>query len=590
MKKATVCGGGQEEKPEAIVDEDDLESIQWVKGGPFVPVKIPGTAEPLKLDALMPADKDEPSPRVEATRDLTTDEVTERLKEAVEGGLSGSALVELRVELAEASGLHASDIHRLHQAIEQETDAADAMQQEVAAIRAEADRRDLGSVLTLDHFLPPSLAEALRVRCLALPVDAVAAVTAFLTTVSGLVKLGSAVVASRAADYRVPPNLYSALVAVSGAKKSPVSKLLVELPTKELQADLAREHGRCLAAWHQEIKGMKPADRPPKPKAAYIETNDFSAEALADQLQVQEARGLGLLIRRDELSGLFGSLNQYRSGRGSDEQQLLEAYDGSGFKSLRISADDGGRFYERCHLSIWGTIQPAVLEELVGEGDSNGLWARFLFVPLPRLVVPLADNESDTEQQAAAEAARILADACSAIYRQSPGELYLSTEARTAFNRYEERCQTDALNARLGAQSALYGKAAGKVLRVAGLLHLLHQVAADGEHSEVITAATMARATSLVDHLNGWALSFHADIANGGAHQLMQLVHRLALEAAPEPIRWKEVASKLSHKSRNLHNAASATAAMEALAALEVGVITRGAKGAVTYRALGPLP
>ena len=40
---------------------------------------------------------------------------------------------------------------------------------------------------------------------------------------------------------------------------------------------------------------------------------DPEFEALAAQLQTQEAAGLGLLVNRDELSGLFGSLNAYRA-------------------------------------------------------------------------------------------------------------------------------------------------------------------------------------------------------------------------------------------------------------------------------------
>jgi len=42
--------------------------------------------------------------------------------------------------------------------------------------------------------------------------------------------------------------------------------------------------------------------------------SEYTGEALAAQLQEQEEAGLGLLIYRDELSGLFGSLDQYRGG------------------------------------------------------------------------------------------------------------------------------------------------------------------------------------------------------------------------------------------------------------------------------------
>lgn len=98
-------------------------------------------------------------------------------------------------------------------------------------------------------------------------------------------------------------------------------------------------------------------------------------------MQALEARGLAVLVRRDELSGLFGSLNAYRQGRGADEQQLLELFDGHSYTSLRITAAD--RSFERCHVSIYGGIQPEVLSSLVKGGDPSGRWARFLFSPCP---------------------------------------------------------------------------------------------------------------------------------------------------------------------------------------------------------------
>ena len=524
---------------------------------------------------------------------LTIAEVRQRLKAGVEAGSSKADLQELVIALASASDLNAAGIRALLQTIEQEDANANAIAQEAATLRAEVDRRDLGSVLTLEFLLPHSVAEAMRIRCLALPTDPVSAVMTYLAAVSGVVKLGTAVVGNQAAEFIVPMNLFTALVGKSGAKKSPLGKLLVKSPTMELKRDLARDHARAMRAWEEENRGLPSKDRTEPPQAARLEVNNFTTEALAEQLQIQEQRGLGLLIHRDELAGVFGSMNKYGSGKGDDEEQLLEAWDGTGFSSLRIATKGGGRFYDRCHLSIFGTIQPAVLEELVGNGDDSGLWARFMFMPLPEKVVPLPSYNSKEEEAAAiaaaTEAARILADACGAIYRRRPSQLHLSAEARTAFNRYEARCQGDALRSHLSAQSALYGKSAGKVLRVAGLLHLLQEVAVDGEADEEITAATMEKATSLVDHLNGWALSLHAEIANGGPSPVMRIVHKLAMGAAG-PIRWKDVQNRLTKGQRKEIDSAAVTAAMEALAGLEVGEVEYGARGAAAYRALRPLP
>jgi hypothetical protein len=525
-----------------------------------------------------------PPPRV-----MQLDEVRQRLAAAVANGSSAADLEVLRLRLASASEQNPAALVGLQRTIEQEHEARSAISAEARTLRAEQDRQEIGQALTLQYLFPPSLAEALQSRCRYLPADAPSTALSFLAAVAGLVKLGSEVVGIRAADFRVPLNLYTALVGKSGAKKSPLRKLVVDQPAEPLRLDLARNHTRALEQWRRDNQGVSKSDRSDPPEPVYISVTNTTVEALAQQLQRQEGKGLGLLINRDELSGLFGGLNAYKGGRGDDEQHLLEAYDGGAFRCLRISSPEGGRSYDSCSLSIYGTIQPGVLEKLVVSGDDSGLWARFMFVPLPEKVVLLPEVEAEQEVEQASAAAAALAQACGAVYRMPRKSLDLTPEARRAFVRYEARCQAEALRASIGAQSALWGKAAGKVLRIAGLLQLLQLVAPDGQASELITADTVERATALVDHVNGWTLSLHADLARGGANDLMRMVHRIAMEAQ-QPIRWKEIAPRLSAKQRKETDSAAVAMAMQALVELGVGEIEEGARGAMSYRAMAPLP
>ncbi len=533
------------------------------------------------------ADGDEPDDS--GPQALTLDEVRQRLQQAVADGASRLELEALRLQLATDADLNPAALRDLLRTIEAEHDAAQAIAAEVATIRKAADRRDWGEAITLDWILPASLAQALRIRCRSLPADDVAALTAYLIAVSGVVKLGTQVVASEAADYRVPLNLYGAVVARSGAKKSPFSRLLVNDPTEDLRLELARQNTRARLKWEEDNRGLKPSERAPEPQALYLSVSDFTAEALAEQLQVQEARGLGLLINRDEIAGMFGNLNAYRSGRGSDEEQLLEAYDGSGFSSLRVAKAGGGRFYDRCHLSIYGTIQPAVLKELVKAGDASGLWARFLFIPLPERVVPIPESETEQEQAEARWAAEVLAGLCRWVYTLPRQALALLPEARRKFVAYEANQQREVHRTTIGAQGALLGKAAGKVLRVAALLHLLHQGSSDGWHSELISEDVMDRACVLVDHINSWTMGLHEQVAEG-ANELMRLIHKVAEGAGTHSIGWRDIHYRLSKAQRREIDSAAATVAMEALAELGVGEVERGARGAARYKACGPLP
>lgn len=520
---------------------------------------------------------------------LTLDEVRERLRYAVEAGASRQDLEAERIRLATASDISAATLQGLLLAIQREAESGLQVEQEAERLARAIVRAEANETISISQLLPAGLAEALKIRTRYLPADDVATVMAFLVCVSGVVKLGTEIVASRAADYRVPLNLYGALVARSGAKKSPLSRLLVSKPTETIRTDLARAHSRAMEEWTEQNRGIKPSERPDPPKPAYLSISDATAEALAQQLQVQEDRGLGLLLHRDELAGLFGNLNQYRSGRGSDSEQLLEAYDGAGFRSLRVAAIGGGRSYSRCHLSIWGTIQPAVLQALVADGDASGLWARYLFIPLPEVVVRLADEESDEEADASEAAGALLARACDHVYRLPRASLALDGGARKAFMDYEAKCQGEALGATLPAEGALMGKAPGKVLRVAALLHLLWCWELGVKVSTPISPGAIERGILLVDHLNTWALSIHEAATGGEASDLMRLVHRIA-QASGGAIAWRDVAHRLSRGQRKEVDSAAAGAAVDALAGMGMGAVERTPRGAWSYRATGALP
>ena len=521
---------------------------------------------------------------------LSLDEVRDQLQYAVQGGASRQDLEAERIRLSEASGIPAATLRDLLHAIQREDESGLQVEQETQRIIRAAERAGGNARIRLDQLLPPRIAEALRVRTQFLPADDMAACMAFLVCVSGVVKLGTELVASYAASYRVPLNLYGALVARSGAKKSPLSRLLISEPTHSLAVDLARQQSRAMSDWTEQNKGVKPSERTDEPRAAYISVSDATAEALTQQLQVHEDRGMGLLLHRDELAGLFGNLNQYRSGRGSDSEQLLEAYDGSGFRSLRVAAANGGRAYSRCHLSIWGTIQPAVLQALVTDGDASGLWARYLFIPLPEVVVRVADDESPEKIAACDAAAAFMATACDHVYRLPPTSLTMDSDARRAFMDYEEAAQGLALKATMPAHGALIGKAAGKVLRVAGLLHLLWCWELGGSHKAPVGLGVVERAILLVDQINSWTLGIHEAAADAGeASDLMRMVHRLAL-ATGKAIAWRDVAQKLSKAQRKEIDSGAAAAAVEALAGMGLGEVERTSRGAWTYQATNALP
>jgi hypothetical protein len=181
----------------------------------------------------------------------------------------------------------------------------------------------------------------------------------------------------------------------------------------------------------------------------------------------------------------------------------------------------------------------------------------------------------------------LLAKACSHIYKLPRISLTLDRGARKVFMDYEARCQAQALGAALPAQGALMGKAPGKVLRVAALLHLLW--CWERNLSGPISPGAIDRGILLVDHLNAWALSIHEAASGGEASDLMRLVHRLA-QASGGAIAWRDLAQRLSRQQRKEIDSAAAGAAVDALAGMGLGTVERTARGAWSYRATGDLP
>ena len=520
-------------------------------------------------------------------RPLSMAEVGDLLREAITEGVSRAEQAALVAELAVAADQNALNVQRLADAIRAEYQQAAEVHAEAANLAAEANRQEIGQQLTARFLLPATIADAIETRARYLPCDGASAVLPFLAAVAGLVKLGTMVEGSAVAGYRVPVNLFVCLVGRSGAKKSPIGRLLVEAPARTLRAELAAENRAALEEWKEACRQTKRGGtKPEPPQLKRLVVSDYTGEALAAQLQTQEAAGLGLLINRDELAGLFASFNKYKGGKGDDEQQLLELFDGGGLTSLRIVGD---RTYSRSQLSIWGSTQPDVLRQLVANGDANGLWARFLFVPLPERAVPLPLATSADEVAEVYAAAQTLDDVCGAVHRLPPQTYKLGPAAAERFAHYELNRQRAALGASIGAQSALYGKSAGKVLRLAGVLHLLQIAAGEISDSEPIKPGTIDRATALVDHLDAWALGLHAEVAAGGVGGLMRTIHRAA-EAADRAIRWKEIAERLSRAQRKEVDPAAAAEAMRALAAAGYGEVEAGKRGALSYRATGALP
>ncbi len=254
-----------------------------------------------------------------------------------------------------------------------------------------ADRQNLN----ISEILPKAIAGAIAAEAAMMGVRPETYFLSVLTATSAAQNSKTRISICPALGWVEPPNLYAAIVAESSQRKTPILKASIYQPFRPLEerADLYYQH-ECRA---HEIEtdryaSTKAADRVgmemvrPKPPVRKLHlVSDPSAEGLINQGIAYPEKTL--LYIRDELSGVFADLNKYRSGKGSDRQLMLEAFNGASIKSVRASKDS--QSHNELLLSIFGGIQPQVLQKIMGDGgDADGLWGRFLYCIQPTTSAP----------------------------------------------------------------------------------------------------------------------------------------------------------------------------------------------------------
>lgn len=309
---------------------------------------------------------------------------------------------------------------------------------------------------------------------------------ALITTMATLVNPATRIVINQASGFDVSPNIFSGIVANSSQKKSPVLKAMINKPLSRLRKAAKDEFLQQKQEYNEQIRLYQklkkdnpakleehfPNGEPNQPERYKIYYQDNSTtEGVINQLEAFPDQGT--LLLRDELAGLFKSANAYRNGRGSDTEDLLKFYDGGSHTVLRaggVRAD-----LDNVLLSIIGGIQPAILSNLLGNGDDdNGQWARFDFIVQP--VAPSVLPESGHRN--GIDLTKLIAWIYEEInYHKAvfPEKFYLSESAYKVFKQAydhleKKRCQIG-INP---AMSHVYGKAEGKIAKYALQFHILN--------------------------------------------------------------------------------------------------------------------
>lgn len=246
--------------------------------------------------------------------------------------------------------------------------------------------------------------------------------------------------------------------------------------------------------------------------AQWMWVNDTTVEALA---QVMAEKPRGVILIRDELSGWIRGFDQYKGGRGSDEQFFLEAWSGTPARITRKRDKNGNgdRFTIRQpFLSICGGIQPSVLSKLVSQDRiESGFAARFL------LSYPQRMLRQYTKDEVSEDTANNVRD----LYRKlqeleftsenEPLVMRFSNDGEREWCRWIESHQQETSS--LDPNSPLvtaWSKMDGYAARIMLILHIVRH--ASGEvASEEVDAETVRMAERLIEYFKDHALRVYSE-------------------------------------------------------------------------------
>ncbi len=448
-----------------------------------------------------------------AAKTVTALELLTQIEKLVAEELSKKHLYIRLNQIAKSTGFPEKLIERLYFECHQESQHLELHSELLASVdklvSAGQHRFDIGSAL------PKNLADSIKLLAGHLNLRPEVYFTALLATVSSLHDAQTRIRLINKTDFELTPNIFAATVAQSSQKKTPVYKAIVTKPLGVLRDKIEAEYELQLAEYKElllEYESLEKKERaekfpdgdPQKPPLRLLWFSETTGEGLV--AQVQKFPGKGILWAADELAAVFKSQNAYRSGRGNDEESLLNFYNGDGANVLRAN---GPRVnIKNVLLGIFGCIQPDVLGKLMSDcKDPNGKWARFLYVLQPKSGCEiLSDGKSP-------ELTPLIADLYQRIDNSPPQTYELTPLAKSYFLKCYNALERQYESTNHPGLSNIYGKAAGYIGKIALNLHVIKYAFNGEEVPPLIDLETMKAAVNATSFYLSQALLLYSQFS-----------------------------------------------------------------------------
>jgi hypothetical protein len=441
-------------------------------------------------------------------------ELGEEIEALIKSDLKKSQLQLKISEFAQKFRMTSADVWKIYREREQELEQE--ASQEDTRIGIDQLLASQSASVKLSDIFPESLATPIEVVATRMNLKPECYALALITGTSRFIKNGSSTMLVEEWNrYRCRTfGYFGALIAESSQMKTPVLNAAITDPLAAMRENNQKRFEAQKKAYEVELENWKlskdvdkgPAPDAPVEKFAYITKATW--EGIAGM--VGRAPTQGILWLCDELAGFFKSANQYRSGKGSDKEDLLECWSGNGAVIARAAGTTVN--VGAVSLSIYGNIQPKVLATFLGDGsDDNGTFARFDFVQQPPALTQITLGLSKIDINPMLQALYERVDAIPVT------EFALDEEARKLFVDYYNHCQRLRLNHPKQGMRAMLGKAAEKVGRVATILHCIHAAHLGGEVSHLIPASRVRAAIKWVEYTTQQALSINIEVCSPDA-------------------------------------------------------------------------
>jgi len=282
------------------------------------------------------------------------------------------------------------------------------------------------------------------------------------------------------------PNLYAALVGISGTGKSPATGSIFR-PVHAKEAE-----------WYQEYAEADEEDD--NTARRQLIADDSTIEALSEALADNPR---GIMWYRDELAGLLLNLDRYGGKSGATKTRLMSSYDSGPWKVTRITKKRN-IYIPHATLTIFGTVTPRALPTILSDFDAaTGFLPRFLFVRLSNNRPPSWTEKTVTPRVAAIWDWTVegLLD-CDFDSKDRSIIVDVTPDAKKAYTRWYDQLKD---NPWTEFEPQFYypvvAKLRGQCLRIALILHCVSNIGTKESELSPVTEGTMQNAICLSNHL-----------------------------------------------------------------------------------------